>query len=273
MVLFKPFKEKHYIQMVKFGYDITGSCVKDLDYLRSYYSKNNVTAGSWKDWVIRQFKQRENESFSFFLSGGLDSSFLFALFIESRSKAKYEILTIENGDDEEYVNILLKHLNCIKEPVRVSRSVITDDTLCKMMKSQRSPMDLGSMQCNFDLFWAANNDVVVTGDGADEIFGGYDRHQYYDTHKHDVEYELFVYHIPRVENMASYFGKEVFTPYLRLTESDLFFPGKIILKNWAGPFLPKEILERKKVPLKSEDAKKGIAYRAHLVDLWKRYLV
>lgn len=272
--MFKPFEDIHYARMVKWGYDPTGDFLENKNEYKDKFKDESIPFYDFETIIKDRFLHIKS-SLSFFLSGGLDSSYIFALFLQSGSRADYEILFVDNEEDRHYLEILLKEYKVPKKPILVkTESYYTDDQLKSFMKMQGSPMDLGSMQANADLFLNANKETVVTGDGADEMFGGYSRHELYDTSSSDIEDELFYYHVPRVIKMAESQGKNLFSPYLELygnpaNKDNLFMQEKGLLKEAAKNYLPFDIINRKKTPLKSEDSKRGMEYRSKLVKLWR----
>lgn len=269
-VKFKSFTEKDYVQMVKWGYNVSGKNIANLKEVKAEIKKTyrDLPVSAFPSTVINWFKENQ-KPLTFFLSGGLDSSFIYSLFLKSGSTVPTEVLCLPNGDDSFYAKTLA---GVSKVKLITPEKEVSDSMLLKMMRAQSSPMDLGSMQGNYHLFKEASNPIIVLGDGADEIFGGYTRHQYYDTTDSDKE-ELFYYHLPRLFNMSEFFGKTLYAPYLHLLKAkNLYSPGKTKLKGLARGFLPLEILERQKLPLKSADSKSldnGLYYRAKLVKIWK----
>ena len=132
--------------------------------------------------------------------------------------------------------------------------------LSTVLYYNEGPADLGSMipqymmSKNLD---AAKTPVLLTGDGADECFLGYSRAQEYDSRYYDVFSELVYYHIPRLDKLSSAFTFELRSPFLstKLVETALWLKyeeskGKQVLKDSFKDIVPKEIIERKKQPLR-----------------------
>ena len=213
------------------------------------------------------------------LSGGLDSSIIAALLIEMN--ADVDFFTIDNEEDREYVeafkkmyNVEVKHLNYNQN------DVLSDNDLFReiYLKVNESPIDLGSVVPQYYLMKAiaevGDYRVVFTGDGADELFGGYSRIHEYDSQKSDTWSELPYYHLPRLDKSSMAFTLELRNPFLSHAVVTLAMAtplewrtDKKILKEVFGDLLPPEIVNRPKLALKNPEIRKDkIAYRNEVVD-------
>lgn len=213
------------------------------------------------------------------LSGGLDSSIVAALLIERGLDVDF--YTIENEDDAQYVVDFENHFNIKVERLKYNQDdVLQNDDLFReiYLDTNESPIDLGSVVPQYYLMKtiAAAGDyrVVFTGDGADELFGGYSRIHDYDSQGSDVFSELPYYHLPRLDKSSMRFTLELRNPFLShaVINTALALPlaartDKKILKDTFGHLLPKSILARKKVALKNPDIRKDkIAYRNSVLE-------
>lgn len=217
----------------------------------------------------------KNYPISLLVSGGLDSSIVAAILTELKAEVKW--FSIENGE-KEYIDILAKHLD--KEVTFLNYSM-NDDLLKEIYQVwNEGPIDLGSVIPQFHLFEAVKNfggyRIVLSGDGADELFGGYNRINEYDSQKSDTFDELSFYHLPRLDKMSMAHTLELRSPFLNLdvVRFALHLPlewrkGKKILKDTFSPLLPLEIINRKKEALKNPKIKEDkLSYRQHAVNLF-----
>jgi len=142
-----------------------------------------------------------------------------------------------------------------------------------------TPIDLGSVIPQYHLFEAVAKEglrIVLSGDGADELFGGYRRINEYDSQGSDVFHELTYYHLPRLDKMSMAYTTELRSPFLGhdVVDFALTLPfeerkNKKILKEAFSDIVPIEIIERTKVPLKNERIKTDpLIYRKYVIDLF-----
>ena len=111
------------------------------------------------------------------LSGGLDSSII-GHFIKNRDTNSLAIITKDFlGTDLTYSQIISKHLNIPLEICYVSTEQILDGikNTIKILKNYNDIEIRNSivMYLSLDALHKKNVKTVLTGDGADEIFAGY----------------------------------------------------------------------------------------------------
>jgi asparagine synthase (glutamine-hydrolysing) len=209
---------------------------------------------------------------SILVSGGLDSSIIAAIMHYQNLDTQW--FTIENGETE-YVKLLASQFN--KTPIYLDYSM-GDDHSFIYRDWNESPIDLGSVIPQYYLFDAIrkNSDfrVVISGDGSDELFGGYRRISEYDSQSSDIFDELTYYHLPRLDRMSMAHTIELRNPFLNhdIIRFALSLPlewrtNKKILKDTFAPILPDSIIERKKEALKNPEIKKNsLEYRYKVVE-------
>lgn len=197
------------------------------------------------------------------LSGGLDSAIIHH---HLKCAKNVSVYTVNNGEDYQYAKALAP------EAQLVNFTQFGDD-LKMAIHAQEMPMDLGSMIPQFKLCSAINERVIMTGDGADEIFGGYRRMAEYDAQVSDIFDELRYYHLVRLDRMSMWFTKELRSPFLNLDliKFALTLPhedriDKKFLRNVYRGILPMNIVNRPKEPLKIDRVKKDpYEYRKELI--------
>jgi asparagine synthase (glutamine-hydrolysing) len=212
---------------------------------------------------------------SLLVSGGLDSSIIAAILEGTGSDVTW--YSIENGESE-YVKILEERFN---KKVKFLSYEMGDDLNREIYQYwNETPIDLGSVIPQYHLFKTIKENsqhrIVLSGDGADELFGGYSRIHEYDSQSSDIFDELTFYHLPRLDKMSMAHTLELRNPFLNLeiVNFALHLPlewrkDKKILKDTFGPLLPDEIVNRKKAPLKNPGIKEDkISYRYKAVDLF-----
>lgn len=184
------------------------------------------------------------------VSGGLDSSIVYSQAVKFGDVRPYYV---DNGEWE-YCQMIAPNATCLSYQ-EVSQAEGIDYL--------QEPIDLGSLLPQVALSKAiAQNGrerVCLTGDGADEMFGGYGRAARYDSQASDVWRELVMWHLPRLDRVMMRNKIEVRSPFLarNVVEIALGTPyeeriGKKILKDLFRNDLPPEIVDRQKRPLRTK---------------------
>mgnify|MGYP003629780962 FL=1 len=230
--------------------------------------------------LLRESVERRlisNYPISFLLSGGLDSTILASILIELKADVTW--YTIENGEDE-YVKMCEDRWGI--KVNRLKYSIDGNDDLPEIYcKWNETPVDLGSVVPQYYLFKAiaeTGHRVVLSGDGADELFGGYKRINEFDSQGSDVFHELTYYHLPRLDRMSMAHTLELRSPFLghEVVRFALGLPfelrkNKEILKRAYRGDIPDEIIDRKKEALKNDKIKKDpLKYRKKVLDLYQK---
>ncbi len=206
--------------------------------------------------AVRRRVKSADVGVSCLLSGGLDSSIVRVL---AGRHGKVKSYHAENGEVDYCAEVDPKawmvHLN-------------KDINNEKCLQYMQEPIDLGSLVPQVALSDAirgiGDEIVCLTGDGADEMFGGYGRAERYDSQASDVYHELFSWHLPRLDRVMMRNAIEVRSPFLarRVVQIALGMPrswrvGKACLKEAFAKDLPKSVVDRAKKPLRTPVVEAG----------------
>jgi len=230
------------------------------------------------DKLFESVKSRlvsKNYPLSILVSGGLDSSIIAAILKELKADVTW--FSIENGETD-YVNLLSDSLGIKTNFLDYSM----DPGMVSEIYAQwnETPIDLGSVIPQYHLFEAVKKHsgyrIVFSGDGSDELFGGYSRIHEYDSQQSDIFDELTYYHLPRLDKMSMAHTLELRNPFLNLeiVRFAMNLPlewrtDKKILKDTFSPILPSEIIDRKKEALKNPEIKEDkLKYRHKAIELF-----
>lgn len=210
---------------------------------------------------------------SILMSGGLDSTVIY--YIARRYTDHLNIFHVEN-DEAEYLKYIDFRPGDSVTPISINES---DYDLDQILLRNDGPVDLGSVVPQFLLSKEINKKgfkVCLSGDGADELFGGYKRAAEYDSQYSDVFHELVYYHLPRLDKMMMANLVELRSPFLSrgVIEQALGFEydglrtSKQILKKISIE-VPAEIINRRKKPLRY---KTGPDWRRELINRYRKLI-
>jgi asparagine synthetase B (glutamine-hydrolysing) len=190
--------------------------------------------------------------------------------------------TINNGLDNQYVEKCEKYWGIKVNRLEYGMDMKEEQLNDIYFKWNESPVDMGSVVPQYMLFDAikkgTNTRIVLSGDGADEIFGGYRRIDEYDSQESDIFHELTYYHLPRLDKMSMAHTLELRNPFLNLELIQFakqlpleMRKHKLILKKAFKGLIPDSILDRKKHPLKNEKiVTDPMQYRIDAIDYYKK---
>lgn len=265
-----------------------------MDVSDPYYNFNVFEAGlrtydDRMDWLWNKLESSvqsrlisKNYPTSLLLSGGLDSSIIAGLLLKSGADVSF--YSISNGEDEQYIKDCENYWEIESKRLQYNIDLESErgkQELIEIYKKwNESPVDMGSVIPQYHLFDAikkgTNTRIVISGDGADELFGGYRRINEYDSQQSDIFHELTSYHLPRLDKMSMAHTLELRSPFLNhdIVRFAINLPfeerkNKKILKDTFKGLVPDSIIERKKLALKNiKIVEDQIEYRKKIVELF-----
>ncbi|MRT94657.1 asparagine synthetase B [Ancylomarina sp. 16SWW S1-10-2] len=242
---------------------------EDKIHLIEQHQTSTVSTDQIKEALIEAVIKRipkEEKQFGIFLSGGLDSSIVASVISKYAENVIY--YTLGNTKDFEYVTLLAKQLG-IEAKIR-KVALPKPNELPELIKKvvyyteSYNPSIISNGLATFLLSREAHNDglkVVITGEGADELFCGYTISK--------NKNKCFEKRIELIENMhytecrrldlasmahtieirCPFLDKKVYAISEQCTPNDLIIngQGKKILRTSFKSILPNEISDRKKV--------------------------
>ena len=246
-----------------------------------YYHKGSVH--KYWDWDLVQYTDLRTDliratelrlggqrDVSILLSGGLDSTIIHNIITQELGR-KVTAIHVDNGE-EDYAHLVNP------DAVQVKLDNVTDR---EAIMVHQTPVDLGSVKPQIamgkklrDLGFYA----VLTGDGADELFGGYRRAKEYDSQMSDMFCELPYYHLPKIDRTMMRYTIETRSPFLapavcKYAMNTPYYNRrgeKLELKKAFLDLVPHKILSRDKHPLKTDAIRKDPMEQRKINDsIWR----
>ncbi len=210
-------------------------------------------------------------------SGGIDSSFL--AFLSKDEDVEYMVVGLPDSHDIMWAEHAAELLNIPVEKIILDEDEVVESAIVLSELLETDSILVISFE--LPLFFIARETekrYVITGQGADELFGGYNR--YGKMEKEELERnmekdleELIQRGILRDRKIARYFGKELITPYL----SEKFIMWS---KNYSaaerrgadGKFLLRDMAEKSGLPSELTTKKKKAAqYGSGIMKVLKKH--
>lgn len=204
--------------------------------------------------AVRRRVQSSDVPVAALISGGLDSSIVYTLAKRYGTVVPYYASDPSETPDmhERFAVTALAGRDNVREIYWNSVA------MRKGLTYMQEPIDLGSLLPQVALSEAIEESVCLTGDGADEMFGGYGRSTRYDSQASDVWQELVAWHLPRLDRVMMRNRIEVRSPFLarRVAAAALGLPraqrtNKSILRDLFRWDLPKGLADAPKRPLRT----------------------
>jgi len=252
------------------------------------YVENNIVKPYW-DWAKVKITNLPNDlqesvknrlgglrEVPILLSGGLDSSIIYKI-MKKLGRTGINCIHVENNESWFAENV-------IAEDDKMHYVTLDDDyDDDTQIKVAQTPVDLGSTKQQYLMgkkLKGLGFNAVMTGDGADELFGGYRRSAQYDSQCSDVFCELPYYHLPKIDRTMMRSTVEVRCPFLspKVIKHALELPYKKrngikhVLKTIASGLVPEVVINREKLPLKTKEiAEDPLSVRIEMVKKWRDY--
>ena len=210
-------------------------------------------------------------SYGAFLSGGLDSSIMARILMDLKTPAKFYLLTdTKNNKDYYYGKIVLDTLNINNyEIVALPNADEIEQLITEliMITESYNPAVISNGLCTYLLARAAKRDnlkVIISGDGADEMFGGYFSFKHSDDWQESAKKildDMCFTELRRIDLTTMHHSIEVRCPFLdrninafrhSLSYNDCYHDdgdkiiNKYILRKSFQDLLPDEIIWRQK---------------------------
>jgi asparagine synthase (glutamine-hydrolysing) len=217
------------------------------------------------------------EPYAVLLSGGLDSSIILSLAKKVHDNITAYTLYTDESPDLPYARKLCKELNIPLVEVNADSSDVLRKKIPKIVEiveawewqviNHSAPMDV-----LFEKIREDGHKVILTGEGADELFFGYEDTNILDANKSEKERERRILDLHRtncrrLDRMSMAYGLECRVPFLdrRLVSLSLNYSyddcvsetrNKIPLRDIGEAILPEGFSNRKKLSLS-----KGVGYK------------
>ncbi len=188
-----------------------------------------------------------------FLSGGLDSSIIAAIASQHRPGLKSFAVGLENSPDLKAARRVAEYLGTDHHEQVLTPEEIERDLPQILYHLESFDQDLvrSAVPCYYVSQLAARHvKVVLTGEGADELFAGYEYHKDYDNPsalQAELRRSVLSMHdinLQRVDRMTMAHGLEARVPFLDRTMLDIAFRIPVALKLPADNRIEKWILRK-----------------------------
>ena len=212
------------------------------------------------------------------LSGGLDSSII-AYFLKERKPKTVAVIAEDFvSTDLTYCQMISKEMQLPLTIYNVKTAVILEavEETIKILKNFNDIEIRNNVVMYLAIKWAKENDEksIITGDGADELFAGYNF--LINTPENELEQEIkrvcSIMHFP-TQKIGKALGVDVESPFLdeSVTEIAKKIPadlkvknengkrhGKWILRKTFEKYIPKQIAWREKSPMQDGSGTSGL---------------
>ena len=229
-------------------------------------------------------KQIRNSKLGVLVSGGIDSSLIAYLVNKHFPDCFLISLQSEKSVDDDFVEILGKHLKKSPLLVQVTRENLVSiqpeiENLLRLAKVDINPMQLALASVYYWLFKAANDwgiKTIFTGHGPDILLGGYNKYRQLsgEVLKQAIRADLPLLQIDHSRDMAmaQKWDIKVINPYLEQTNVDfcLSVPSELIIKKDQEKYLSRALGKKVGLPQKIVNRpKKAMQYSTGVAKIIK----
>lgn len=214
------------------------------------------------DLFVGYQKKLGKEKVGMLVSGGIDSSIIADFVTRNFSEAKLISLQSEKSVDDDFVEILAKHLKKAPLLVRITREDLQKIRseiieLLTLSKIDANPMQIALGSVYYWLFKEASQQgikTIFTGQGPDILLGGYSkfRHLSGKDLKQAIVHDLPLLDIDQLRDktMAKVWGIKIINPYLEKSVIDfcLSVPAELLIKNGQEKYLSRALGKSLKLP-------------------------
>ncbi len=181
------------------------------------------------------------DSLALSFSGGLDSGIL--AYLLKDCNAKFYTVGIEGSKDIENAEEAASHLGISVDVIEIGEYDILEGLL--FLKRIDPSMDVLEASFELPLYFVSSysmEDFVMTGQGSDELFGGYKKYLENPELMREDFNRLLVRTKPREVKIATLLGKELLTPYLskRVMEFSQNLPLELKIRNGIRKYILRE---------------------------------
>jgi len=195
------------------------------------------------------------------LSGGLDSSIILALLMDFYDVNVYTVGAKDSKDIDNAIEVA-EHFSIKKHNIIYLNKTNVKNAMESLLKNYT---DLSVVDLSFEIpYYIALSNLkekhVFTGQGSDELFGGYKKYEKNPELMEKDILRLLTITLPREQKIANDFGKVLHTPFIctEMVKFSLSLPvkekidveRKIIVRKLAKKIgLPESVIKRKKIAM------------------------
>lgn len=214
------------------------------------------------DLFLEYQKKLREEKIGVLVSGGIDSSIIADYTTRFFPNITLISLQSEKSVDDDFVEILAKHLKKVSLLVQITREDLQKISpkiieLLTQDKIEANPMQIALGSVYYWLFKEASKQgikTIFTGQGPDILLGGYSKYRQLNGNdlKQAIVCDLPLLKIDQARDkaMAKVWGIKIINPYLEKSVIDfcLSAPAELLIKNGQEKYLSRALGKSLKLP-------------------------